>query len=155
MYILSPCDFCKMYSCPYCFNTLRYTSDFSRQFNNNTNVEDTNIMNFISTLNKRGFIVQEGKLSYIDILKLCSEGEVDSCLGNNVGAPYAACLLPPAPNQEPSEGQEPSVQFNFPILRTHFSLKDMITQDTIMYIKWQERLMKIMWLSSLTAQEIL
>ncbi|MDP4089889.1 MAG: hypothetical protein Q8930_11545 [Bacillota bacterium] len=46
-------------------------------------------------------------MSYIDILKLCSEGKVDNCLGNNVGAPYAACLLPPAPYQAPSEGQDP------------------------------------------------
>ena len=69
-------------------------------------------MNFISTLNKSGFIVQEGKTSFIDILKLCSEGKVNSALGNNVGAPYAFCFLPPAPNQEPSEGQSPPIGYN-------------------------------------------
>jgi len=87
-------------------------SDLSRQFPNYANDEDGNIIDFISTLNNRGFIVQEGKLSYVDILKLCSEGKVDSCLGNNVGAPYAACLLPPAPNQDPSEGQAPPIGYN-------------------------------------------
>lgn len=74
--------------------------------------ENTNIINFISTLNERGFIVQEGKISFIDIIKLCNEGKVDSALGNNVGAPYAACLLPPAPNQDPSEGQESPIGYN-------------------------------------------
>ncbi|MDP4145424.1 MAG: hypothetical protein Q8936_13225 [Bacillota bacterium] len=106
------CDGCKMYSCPYCINAPIHNSDFSRQFTNYANVEDRNIMDFVSTLNNRGFIVQEGKLSYIDIIKLCSEGKVDSCLGNNVGAPYATCLLPPAPNQDPSEGQEPPIGYN-------------------------------------------
>lgn len=70
------------------------------------------INNFISQLEARGFVVQEGKLSYIDIIKLCSEGIVDSCLGNNVGAPYVVCQLPPAPHQAPSEGQEPPIGYN-------------------------------------------
>jgi hypothetical protein len=69
-------------------------------------------MNFVYKLNNLGFIVQEGKLSYVDIIRLCSEGKVDSCLGNNVGAPYAVCFLPPAPNQDPSEGQEPPIGYN-------------------------------------------
>lgn len=70
------------------------------------------INDFISILEKRGFIVQEGKLSYVDILKLASEGKVDSALGNNVGAPYAICQLPPAPNQAPLEGQAPPIGYN-------------------------------------------
>lgn len=69
------------------------------------------IPDFISGLNQLGFVVQEGKISYIDIIKLCSEGMVNSCLGNNVGAPYAICQLPPAPNQDPSVGQEPPLGF--------------------------------------------
>ncbi len=32
------------------------------------------VKNFVSTLQERGFIVQEGELKYIDILKLVSEG---------------------------------------------------------------------------------
>lgn len=67
---------------------------------------------FISTLNKRGYIVQEGKLNYVDILKLASEGKVPSCFGNNANAPYAVLTLPPAPNQDPSEGQEPPIVYN-------------------------------------------
>ncbi|MCX7746389.1 MAG: hypothetical protein N2645_05820, partial [Clostridia bacterium] len=73
--------------------------------------KNESIRNFISILENRGFIVQEGKISYVDILKLCSEGKVDSCLANNAGAPYAFCFLPPAPNQNPSEGQEPPVGY--------------------------------------------
>lgn len=106
------CNRCKMYTCPYCINTPVYNSNLSRQFTDYANDDDRNLMNFISTLNKRGFIVQQGKLSYIDILKLCSEGIVDNCLGNNVGAPYAACLLPPAPNQNPSKGQASPIGYN-------------------------------------------
>lgn len=68
-------------------------------------------MDFISILIKRGFVVQEGSIRYIDILKLCSEGIVNSALGNNVGAPYAVCLLPPAPNQDPSIGQNPPIGY--------------------------------------------
>ena len=112
MHNLSPCDICKMSPCPYLINTSIYNPNFSRQFTNYTNNEDTNISNFISTLNNSGFIVQEGKTSFIDILKLCSEGKVDSALANNVGAPYAFCFLPPAPNQEPSEGQRPPIGYN-------------------------------------------
>lgn len=70
------------------------------------------IEDFVSTLEKRGFLVQQGSLRYVDILKLCSEGKVDSCLGNHAGAPYASYFLPPAPNQDPSEGQEPPVGYD-------------------------------------------
>jgi hypothetical protein len=112
-YSLYPiCNSCKMYSCPYCINTPMHNPNFSRQYTNFAHDEDRNIIDFISTLNNRGFIVQEGKISYIDIIKLCSEGKVDSCLANNVGAPYAICLLPPAPNQDPSEGQPPPIGYN-------------------------------------------
>jgi hypothetical protein len=113
LYSLYPrCNSCRMYPCPYLPNTSIYNSYLWRQFTNYPNDEDINITNFISILNSREFIVQKGKLSYIDILKLCSEGKVDNCLGNNTGAPYAACLLPPAPNQDPSEGQEPPIGYN-------------------------------------------
>lgn len=112
MYSASNCYICQIHSCPYCINTPMYNPNFSKQLNSYVNDADRNIMNFVDTLNNRGFIVQEGKLSYVDIIKLCSEGKVDSCLGNNVGAPYAACFLPPAPNQNPSEGQEPPIEYN-------------------------------------------
>lgn len=70
------------------------------------------MLDFIYTLNNQGFAVQEGSITYIDILNLCSEGKVDSALGNNVGAPYAICLLPPALDQEPSQGQQPPIGYN-------------------------------------------
>jgi hypothetical protein len=65
------------------------------------------IRNFKEILEHRGFIVQKGRLSFIDLLKLASEGKIDTAFANNAGAPYAAYLLPPAPNQEPSPGQKP------------------------------------------------
>lgn len=67
---------------------------------------------FVSALQERGFVVQQGSLRYVDILKLCSEGKVDSCLGNHAGAPYASYFLPPAPTQDPSEEQEPPVGYD-------------------------------------------
>jgi len=71
-----------------------------------------NVNKFVSTLEERGFIVQEGELRYIDILKLVSEGVVDNAMGNHAGAPYSPVLLPPAPNQHPSEGQKPPVGYD-------------------------------------------
>jgi len=112
MYSLFPCAICEMHSCPYCLNKPMYNPNFSIQSTSYANDEDRKIMDFAASLNKRGFIVQEGKFSYVDILKLCSEGKVDSCLGNNVGAPYAVCFIPPAPNQDPSEVQEPPIGYN-------------------------------------------
>jgi len=109
---LSYYDFYKMQSHPNSVHIPMYSPYLSRQSTSYVNNVDRNIMNFVATLNNRGFIVQEGKLSYVDILKLCSEGKVDSCLGNNVGAPYAVCFLPPAPNQDPSESQEPAIGYN-------------------------------------------
>ncbi|MFC6601299.1 hypothetical protein ACFQDF_05370 [Ectobacillus funiculus] len=73
--------------------------------------DNGNANKFVSILEERGFIVQEGELRYLDILKLCSEGVVDNCMGNHAGAPYAALLLPPAPNQHPSDGQEPPIGY--------------------------------------------
>jgi disulfide oxidoreductase YuzD len=69
--------------------------------------KDRRIEYFIKLLEKKGFIVQEGKIQYIDILKLVSEGKCSSALGNIVGAPYATYILPPAPNQMPSPAQRP------------------------------------------------
>jgi hypothetical protein len=107
MYSLSPCNICKIYSCPYCVNTPMYNPNFSRQLSNYANDGDRKIPNFISTLEESGFIVQEGKLKYLDILKLVSEGIIDTAFANNAGAPYASYLLPPAPNQDPSLAQKP------------------------------------------------
>lgn len=78
----------------------------------NTYNKAADIKHFRKILEKRGFIVQEGKLSYIDILKLASEGKVDTAFGNNAGAPYASYLLPPAPTQNPSTFQQPPKGYN-------------------------------------------
>lgn len=74
--------------------------------------DNGNLVEFVSTLEERGFIVQEGELKYIDILKLVSEGVIDNAMGNHAGAPYSPVLLPPAPNQHPSEGQEPPIGYD-------------------------------------------
>lgn len=99
-----------MYDLPYFVPS--HSSDLTRQSSYNINGEYQNVLDFIYTMNSQGFTVQEGSINYIDILKLCSEGKVDSALGNNVGAPYAICLLPPAPDQEPSQGQQPPIGYN-------------------------------------------
>jgi len=113
MYGLPPmCNICKMFSCSHCIHIPDYHRNFSEQFTKYANDKGRKIMDFISALENDGFIVQEGTISYIDILKLASEGEVDSALGNNVGAPYAICSLPPAPGQDPSEDQEPPIGYD-------------------------------------------
>ncbi|MDP4091155.1 MAG: hypothetical protein Q8930_18065, partial [Bacillota bacterium] len=112
MYSLSPCDSCNMYSCPYCVNTRMYNRNYSIQFSDYANDEDIKVTDFISTLEERGFIVQEGKLTYFDMLKLVSEGKMDTAFANNAGAPYATYILPPAPNQDPAPGQKPPKGYN-------------------------------------------
>jgi hypothetical protein len=113
MYSFSPiCNSCKMYSCPNCVNASMYNRNFSRQLSNYANDGDRNIKDFISTLEERGFIVQEGKLRHLDILKLVSKGIIDTAFANNAGAPYATYLLPPAPNQDPSPVQKPPKGYN-------------------------------------------
>ncbi len=61
---------------------------------------DGDINAFRSALEQAGFIVQEGAYDYQDAIALCNAGILDNCQGANVGAPYMACKLPPAPGQE-------------------------------------------------------
>ncbi|WP_297429554.1 hypothetical protein [Clostridium sp.] len=84
-----------------------YKNRINAPMHNRYSNKNGSIKYFARILEEKGFIVQEGKLSYLDILKLASEGKVDTAFGNNAGAPYASYLLPPAPNQEPSPGQRP------------------------------------------------
>jgi hypothetical protein len=67
---------------------------------------------FIANLEADGFIVQEGELRRIDVLKLCSLGYLKYCFGNNAGFPYLAYLLPPSPKQHPSQGQPPPKDYD-------------------------------------------
>jgi len=55
---------------------------------------------FRAVLEQAGFTVQEGAYGYQDAIALCSAGILDSCQGANVGAPYLAYKLPPAPGQK-------------------------------------------------------
>ena len=66
----------------------------------------------VANLEADGFIVQEGEMRRIDVLKLCSLGYLKYCFGNNAGFPYLAHLLPPAPQQHPSQGQQPPKDFD-------------------------------------------
>ncbi|MCZ8521893.1 hypothetical protein [Paenibacillus caseinilyticus] len=74
--------------------------------------DNRNVNKFVSILEERGFIVQEGELKYLDVLKLVSEGILDNAMGNHAGAPYSPVLLPPAPNQHPAPGQKPPIGYN-------------------------------------------
>lgn len=113
MYKLSPmCNFCKMYPCPYQTSIPMYSPDFMRGFDNSSNAEEGSVKDFISNLEERGFIVQEGELRYYDVLKLVSRGLIDTAFANNAGAPYASYILPPAPNQQPLIGQRPPKIYN-------------------------------------------
>lgn len=66
----------------------------------NVGSESGDIEAFRAALEQAGFIVQEGAYGYQDTITLCSAGFIDNCQGANVGAPYLAYKLPPAPGQE-------------------------------------------------------
>jgi len=87
---------------------LLYVSNFY-----NPNLSNSgNISEFVTRLENQGFIVQEGRLSYVDVLKLASLGLTDTAFANNAGAPYASYYLPPAPNQHPSPHERPPKGYN-------------------------------------------
>lgn len=79
---------------------------------NSTTQTTGNIDEFLSDLSSNSFTVQEGKLQMIPIMDLASEGLVPSCFGNNAGFPYLSFILPPAPGQNPANGQNPPVNYN-------------------------------------------
>ena len=58
------------------------------------------INEFKTALEQVGFVVQTGGYGYTDAIALCSAGVLDTCQGANVGAPYLAYKLPPAPGQK-------------------------------------------------------
>jgi len=52
-----------------------------------------------AALEADGFIVQEGELTTLDLVKLCCTGVIASCFANNAGAPYKVTVVPQAPDQ--------------------------------------------------------
>lgn len=67
---------------------------------------------FLSSLQSDNITVQEGKNVYVDALKMCSEGLIDNCFGNNAGSSYFFFQVPPAPGQDPAGGQDPPVGYD-------------------------------------------
>ena len=52
-----------------------------------------------AALEQAGFTIQQGEYGFADAIALCNAGVIRTCQGNNVGAPYLAYKLPPAPGQ--------------------------------------------------------
>jgi len=52
---------------------------------------------FVQALEEDGFIVQKGRLGYLDLIKLHEAGLVPSAYGNNPATKYLAFFVPPAP----------------------------------------------------------
>ena len=57
---------------------------------------------FQKELQRQGFIVQEGSVSFPDILEMCCKCWLPSCYCYNASSKYGLFALPPAPNQDPS-----------------------------------------------------
>jgi hypothetical protein len=57
---------------------------------------------FLKKLEKQGFIVQEGSVSFPSIAEMCCQCELPSCYAYNASSAYGLFALPPAPNQDPS-----------------------------------------------------
>lgn len=64
--------------------------------------ERGNLDAFLYKLERNGFIVQEGSVSFPPILDMCCQCELPSCYANNKSSTYGLFALPPAPNQDPS-----------------------------------------------------
>jgi hypothetical protein len=54
---------------------------------------------FRNELEKKGFIVQEGKLEFPDLASWCCQCQLPTCYAYNPSSPYGLFVLPPAPNQ--------------------------------------------------------
>ena len=61
--------------------------------------ETVDIEAFWAALEDDGFIVQQGKLGYINLIELYNSGLTDDCTGNNPSSPYLTYFLPAAPGQ--------------------------------------------------------
>jgi hypothetical protein len=56
---------------------------------------------FRSELEKKGFIVQEGKMDFPDLASWCCQCQLPTCYAYNPSSPYGLGILPPAPDQDP------------------------------------------------------
>lgn len=57
---------------------------------------------FKKELTKKGFLWNDGSVTYPPIVTWCCQCELPTCYGNNASTQYGFFALPPAPNQSPS-----------------------------------------------------
>jgi hypothetical protein len=62
--------------------------------------DNGNVTDLKNILEKDGFIVQEGKFGYLDVIGLYQAGFLPSCFGNNPSTPYMIYYLPPPPGEK-------------------------------------------------------
>ena len=67
------------------------------------NVDIGNVTAFKQTLEKDGFTVQQGRIGYLDLIKLYDLGVLPSAYGNNPTTKYLTYFVPPAPGRKVPE----------------------------------------------------
>jgi len=50
---------------------------------------------FQEALEEDGFTVQEGRIGYLDLIRLCDLGVLPAAYGNNPSTKYLTCFVPP------------------------------------------------------------
>ncbi|MCX6669766.1 MAG: hypothetical protein NTV25_08205 [Methanothrix sp.] len=65
----------------------------------NREMDVGNISALRAALENDGFVVQEGDLSFFDVIAFYNSGLIKSCFGNNPATPYVALWLPSGPGQ--------------------------------------------------------
>ncbi|MGC8724515.1 MAG: hypothetical protein ACP5VF_11695 [Acidobacteriota bacterium] len=64
--------------------------------------EKGNLSALESHLTKKGFVWQDGKVWFPDVLSMCCSCSFPSCYSNNASSQYGFFALPPAPGQDPA-----------------------------------------------------
>jgi len=67
------------------------------------NVKTADVKAFQKALEKDGFTVQQGRIGYLDVIKLHNLGVLPSCYGNNPTTRYLSYFVPPAPGHKAPE----------------------------------------------------
>jgi len=67
------------------------------------NVETGDLAAFRQALEEDGFTVQQGRIGYLDLIKLYDLGVLPSAYGNNPSTKYLTCFVPPSPDREVPE----------------------------------------------------